>query len=190
MKRLSTQDGYTDDWNPATDPIDFGMVSTPSTTYAFVYAYDSSYKDRAPLRYYSDSNFFGICDLVALVSDNIAFLTNRQVTKQAYLDQLAIGKNYRFLYVIGFAHGFNDKAPAGTPPPDDSGGKWCSLQLYNPDNGGNAFLQSYEVWNALADARANIVLGLDSCGSAGWKNGVDDIEQVDMTGYVMRGESR
>lgn len=36
------------EWNPLTEPIDFSLVATPSTTYCAFFAYDYKYPDSPP----------------------------------------------------------------------------------------------------------------------------------------------
>lgn len=122
-------------WNIDDDPMDFGLVATPDTTYLLVCTYDEK-MDKDPVEI--ETKLFPILEPF---SDHAFFYKRCHRGNAHFLSGLAEGIKYRYLIFFEFSHG--------------------SPNYITVDGG----VTHATLWSTLKDARGRIFGMFDSCDS-------------------------
>lgn len=199
--RVAVNTEYQNQWeNPDSENrIDFDHISTPSTSYGFIYCYDMAVPEAAPNRYYAHNasstvdNPIGFYDLFSTFADRVDYVENKDAKKTTIIAALKRSKKYRAFFFAGFAHGGRTNPPGVDGPAE--GVKWSYASLpSDPDwkipheHADNSYWQTYmnkelypfEIWNELKDANNMCTMFFDHCHAYGMQGGIDNSVQIEV----------
>ena len=193
--KISVNTSYQNQWeNPNSEnQIDFDHISTPSTSYGFIYCYDMDVPESAPNDYFdhnSSSTFdnpVGFYDLFSTLADRVDYVENGDAKKTTIIAALRRSKKYRAFFFAGFAHGGRINPPGIDAP--EEGKSWSYMSLPSdpdwqvpPEHADNSYWQTYmnkelysfEIWDELKDANNMCTMFFDACYVYGMHDGIDN----------------
>lgn len=192
---ISIKPDYQNSWeNPdSTNQINFDHISTPSTSYGFIYCYDAAAPESAPNRYFAHNtsstidNPLGFYDLFSSLADKVDYVENGDAKKTTIMAALKRSKKYRAFFFAGFAHGGHTNPPGVDGPAEGVSWSYAALPKdpdweIPPEHADNSYWQTYmnkelypfEIWNELKDASNMCTMFFDHCYSYGMQGGIDN----------------
>lgn len=192
--RISVNSEYQNSWeDPKSDnQINFDHISTPSTSYGFIYCYDYTEPEAAPNQLYAhneestDDNPVGFYDLFSKLADRVDYVENMDAKKSTIISALKRSKKYRAFFFAGFAHGGHATPPGIEGPVEGKKWSYASLPIdsnwkipvkYTRNNYWETYMNKelypFEIWEELKDATGMYLMFFDHCYAYGMQGGVE-----------------